>query len=82
MLYEFGLEGIVRVFCWGTDEEVPDFDRELGRKGGDHIIEVCFLRGDASGVELCFDLGEPNGRVSWPERWQFDADSCNGCVVG
>ena len=62
-LYEFGLEGIVWVFCWGTDEEVPDFDRELRRKGGDHLIEARFLRSDASGVELCFDLGEPNGRT-------------------
>ena len=39
------------------------------REAADHVIEARCLRGDASGVALCFDLGEPNGRVDWPERW-------------
>jgi len=33
-------------------------------------------------MPMCFNLGEPNGRVGWPEWWQFDADGCNGCAVG
>ena len=46
--------------------------------GGDHIIEAGFLRGDATGVEVSLNLGEPDLWVSWPECWQLDADCSNG----
>ena len=77
---ELGLESVVGGIRRGSDEEVPDFDRELGRERGYHVVEFIFLGSDASGAELAFDPCKPDSRIGWPERGQLDTDGCNGLV--
>ena len=60
-LDELGLERVVGSVLRGSDEKVSDFARDLWGERGNHIVELCLLRGDASGVELGLNLQEPDG---------------------
>ena len=79
---ELGFEDVVRsIFRW-AEEEISDFCGELWTERADNVVELRLLRSDAASGELSLDLGEPNYGVRRPERWQLDADGCDGWGEG